>query len=172
MRNNNMNYLIRRKTREDCIHVVHVATVAWNETYKGIVDDDFLNKLYETEEQRAKEIYNKFNEEDNHQLVLEVDNNIVRFVNVGDTDDTNYDKCCELHAIYILGKYKGKDFGKKLFEAGIEELKKMGYDKMIIVCLVGNPSNDFYKHMGGKKIKTRIFEKLQIPENIYYYEKI
>ena len=29
-----------------------------------IVDDDFLNKLYETEEQRAKEIYNKFNEED------------------------------------------------------------------------------------------------------------
>ena len=45
MRNNNMNYLIRRKTREDCAPVVHVATVAWNETYKGIVDDDFLNKL-------------------------------------------------------------------------------------------------------------------------------
>ena len=167
-----MNYLIRRKTREDCIHVVHVATVAWNETYKGIVYDDFLNKLYETEEQRAKEIYNKFNEEDNHQLVLEVDNNIVGFVNVGDTDDTNYDNCGELHAIYILGKYKGKDFGKKLFEAGIEELKKMGYDKMIIGCLVGNPSNDFYKHMGGKLIKTRIFEKLQLPENVYYFEKI
>lgn len=167
-----MNYLIRRKTREDCIHVVHVATVAWNETYKGIVDDDFLNKLYETEEQRAKEIYNKFNEEDNHQLVLEVDNNIVGFVNVGDTDDTNYDNCGELHAIYILGKYKGKDFGKKLFEAGIEELKKMGYDKMIIGCLVGNPSNDFYKHMDGKLIKTRIFEKLQLPENVYYFEKI
>jgi GNAT superfamily N-acetyltransferase len=172
MRNNNMNYLIRRKTKEDCAPVVHVATVAWNETYKGIVDDDFLNKLYETEEQRAKEIYNKFNEEDNHQLVLEVDNNIVGFVNVGDTDDTNYDNCGELHAIYILGKYKGKGFGKKLFEAGIEELKKMGYDKMIIGCLVGNPSNDFYKHMGGKLIKTRIFEKLQLPENVYYFEKI
>lgn len=167
-----MNYLIRRKTKEDCIHVVHVATVAWNETYKGIVDDDFLNKLYETEEQRAKEIYNKFNEEDNHQLVPEVDNNIVGFVNVGDTDDTNYDNCGELHAIYILDKYKGKGFGKKLFEAGIEELKRMGYDKMIIGCLVGNPSNDFYKHMGGKLIKTRIFEKLQLPENVYYFEKI
>ena len=167
-----MNYLIRRKTKEDCAPVVPVATVVWNETYKGIVDDDFLNKLYEAEEQRAKEIYNKFNEEDNHQLVLEVDNNIVGFVNVGDTDDTNYDNCGELHAIYILGKYKGKGLGKKLFEAGIEELKKMGYDKMIIGCLVGNPSNDFYKHMGGKLIKTRIFEKLQLPENVYYFEKI
>ena len=30
-----MNYLIRRKTKEDCAPVVHVATVAWNETYKG-----------------------------------------------------------------------------------------------------------------------------------------
>ena len=28
MRNNNMNYLIRRKTKEDCAPVVHVATVA------------------------------------------------------------------------------------------------------------------------------------------------
>lgn len=167
-----MNYLIRRKTREDCAPVVHVATVAWNETYKGIVDDNYLNKLYETEEQRANDIYNKFDEEDNHQLVLEVDNNIVGFVNVGDTDDTNYDNCGELHAIYILGKYKGKGFGKKLFEAGVEELKRMGYDKMIIGCLVGNPSNDFYKHMGGKLIKTRIFEKLQLPENVYYFEKI
>ncbi len=167
-----MNYLIRRKNREDCATIVHVATVAWNETYKGIVDDDFLNKLYETEEQRTKEIYNKFNEEDNHQLVLEVDNNIVGFVNVGDTDDTEYDNCGELHAIYILGKYKGKGFGKKLFEAGVEELKRMGYDKMIIGCLVGNPSNDFYKHMGGKLIRTRIFEKLQLPENVYYFEKI
>ena len=46
MRNNNMNYLIRRKTKEDCVPVVHVATVAWNETYKGIVDDNYLNTLY------------------------------------------------------------------------------------------------------------------------------
>lgn len=37
-----MNYLIRRKTKEDCAPVVHVATVVWNETYKGIVDDDFF----------------------------------------------------------------------------------------------------------------------------------
>lgn len=29
-----MNYLIRRKTKEDCAPVVYVATVVWNETYK------------------------------------------------------------------------------------------------------------------------------------------
>ncbi len=167
-----MNYLIRRKTKEDCASVAHVVTVAWNETYKGIVNDDFLNGLYENEEQRTINSYNKFNENDNHKLVLEVDNKVVGFVNVGSTDETDYDNCGELHAIYIIGEYKGQGYGKKLFEAGIQELKNMGYDKMVIGCLDGNPSNEFYKHMGGKLIKTRIFEKLQLPENVYFFEKI
>ena len=167
-----MNYLIRKRTKEDCASVAHVVTVAWNETYTGIVNDDFLNGLYENEEQRANNSYNKFNEEDNHQLVLEVDNKVVGFVNVGDTDDTDYDNCGELHAIYIISDYKGYGFGKKLFKAGIEELKRMGYDKMLIGCIDGNPSKEFYKHMGGKLIKTRIFEKLHLPENVYYFEKI
>lgn len=167
-----MNYLIRKKKKEDCEEVAHIVTIAWNETYKGIVNDDFLNSLYENEEQRSNNSYNKFNEKENHQLVLEVDNNIVGFVNVGATDDINYKNCGEIHALYIISKYKNYGFGKKLFEAGIEELKSMGYDKMIIGCLDGNPSNEFYKHMGGKLIKTRIFEKLQLPENVYYFEKI
>ena len=167
-----MNYLIRKKTKEDCASVAHVVTVAWNETYKGIVNDDFLNGLYENEEQRANNSYNKFNEKDNHQLVLEGDNKVVGFVNVGDTEDTTYDNCVELHSKYIISDYKGYGFGKELLKAGIEELKRMGYDKMLIGCLDGNPSNEFYKHMGGKLIKTRIFEKLQLPENVYYFEKI
>ena len=62
--------------------------------------------------------------------------------------------------------------GKKLINIGIEELKKMGYNKMIIGCLEGNPSNEFYKHIGGKFIKKRVFEKLNLPENVYYFDKI
>ena len=48
----------------------------------------------------------------------------------------------------------------------------MGYDKMIIGCLKENSANEFYKHMGGKFIKTRIFEKLQMSENVYYFDNI
>ena len=51
-------------------------------------------------------------------------------------------------------------------------LKKMGFDKMIIACLVGNPTNEFYKHIGGKLIKKRIFKKLNLLENVYYFESI
>lgn len=69
-----INYLIRRKEKEDCASVANIVTVTWNETYQGIVNDDFFNDLYENEEQRANNSYNNFSEKDNHQLVLEVDN--------------------------------------------------------------------------------------------------
>ena len=167
-----MNYLIRKKEQKDCIEVAHVVTVAWNETYRGIVPDEFLDNLYLNEEERAKNSYEKFNEKENHQYVLEIENKIVGFINVGSSDEIEYQNCGEIHALYIINGYKGYGFGKKLIEVGINELKSMNYDKMIIGCLVGNPSNGFYKHIGGKFIKTRIFEKLQLPENVYYYEKI
>ena len=167
-----MDYIIRKKEKKDCMDVAHVVTVAWNETYRGIVPDSFLDNLYTSEKERGTNSYNKFNEQDNHQYVLEVDNKVVGFINVGLSDEKEYENCGEIYALYIINGYKGYGFGKKLIDAGIKELKEMNYDKMVIGCLVGNPSNEFYKHIGGKLIKTRIFEKLQLPENVYYFEKI
>ena len=167
-----MDYIIRKKERKDCEAVAHIVTIAWNETYKGIVPDDFLDNLYKNEEERIKNSYDNFDEKENHQYVLEVDNKIVGFINVGSTDELDFNNCGEIHAIYIINGYKGYGFGKKLIETGIKELKNMGYDKMIIACLEGNKTNDFYKHIGGKFIKTRTFELLQLPENVYYYDKI
>ena len=167
-----MNWIIAKKEISDCKKIANVVTVAWNETYKGIVPDDFLEGLYLNEEQRTINSYNKFDENDNHQYVLEVDGKVIGFVNVGSTDEKEYDNCGELHAIYIINGYKGNGFGKKLINIGIEELKKMGYNKMIIGCLEGNPSNEFYKHIGGKFIKKRVFEKLNLPENVYYFDNI
>ena len=42
-----MNYKIRKKERKDCAGIARVITVAWNETYRGIVSDEFLDSLYE-----------------------------------------------------------------------------------------------------------------------------
>ena len=51
-----MNYKIRKKQREDCLGIAHVVTVAWNETYKGIVLDEFLNKYIEVSHLQEKYI--------------------------------------------------------------------------------------------------------------------
>ena len=48
----------------------------------------------------------------------------------------------------------------------------MGCNKMIIACLKGNPSNEFYKHIGGIRIKDGLYKRLQLPENVYYFDEI
>ncbi len=167
-----MNYIVRKKQKEDCFELAHLITIVWNETYKEIVPDDFLNNLYLNEKERAKKSYDKFNEVENHQYVLVVDNKVVGFINVGKSDETEYNNCGEIHALYIIKEYQGNGFSKLLIDAGIKELKKLGCNKMIIGCLVGNPSNKFYEHIGGKLVKQRVFKKLGLLENVYYFDKI
>ena len=165
-----MNYVIRRRERKDCEAIAKLITVCWNETYRGLVSDVFLDGLYENEEERIINSYNKFNENDNHQFVLEIDQKIVGWMNIGDSvEGSEYG---EIHAIYILNDYKGLGYGRKLVEEGIKEIKNMGFKKMIIGCLDGNKSNEFYKHIGGKFIKQRLFEKLGMMENVYLFEEI
>jgi len=165
-----MNYVIRRRERKDCEAIVKLITICWNETYRGLVSDEFLDGLYKNEEDRIKNSYEKFDENDNHQFVLEVDGKVVGWMNIGDSDEGS--EYGEIHAIYILKDYKGFGYGRKLVEEGINEIKSMGFKQMIIGCLECNKSNEFYKHIGGKFIKQRMFEKLGMMENVYLFEEI
>ena len=165
-----MNYSIRKKEKKDCKDVAHVVTIAWNETYKGIVPDSFLEELKYNENERAKMSYEKFDVNNNHQFVLEIDNEVVGFVKFGVSEDEQFENCGEIFALYIIKKYKGNGFGRKLVEEAIKEIKQLGCNKMIIACLKENPSNDFYKHIGGKYIKDGVYKRLNLPENVYYYE--
>ena len=166
---NERNYLIRKKEQKDCKGIARVVTISWNETYKGIVPNWFLEELKNNENERAQMSYEIDN---NYQLVLEVDNEIVGFVNYGISEDKEFNNCGEIYALYIVSKYKGNGYGRKLVEEAIKKLKKLGCDKMIIACLKGNPSNEFYKHIGGKYLKDGVWKRLNLPENIYYYENI
>lgn len=167
-----MEYKIRKQERDDCGEIAHIVTISWNETYKGIVLDEFLDNLNKNEKERAKNCFEDFNEKTNHQYVLEVENKIVGFINVGASDEIDFNNYGEIFALYIINGYKGFGFGKKLIEVGIKELKNMGFNKMIIGCLEENKSNEFFKHIGGKYIRKRNCEKLKLKENVYLFDKI
>ena len=47
-----MKYIIRKEKKEDCMGVSHVITIAWNETYKGIMSDCFLEEVKTNELKR------------------------------------------------------------------------------------------------------------------------
>ena len=80
----------------------------------------------------------------------------------------------ELYSLYLLNKVKKKGYGKMLFYHDVKELIGLGFNSMVIGCLVNNPANDFYKHMGGKLIEvvTKKIKGYNMTENIYYYENL
>ena len=72
---------------------------------------------------------------------------------------------------------KGKIVGLLLKNGAISKIvlldkTEIEADKIIIACLKGNPSNEFYKHMGGVHIKDGEYKRLKLPENIYLYKNI
>ena len=165
-----MDYIIRKIRREDVPGLNHVVTVAWNEAYKGIVPDEFLEELKRNEKERTEKGLSKFND-DYTTLILEVDNEVVGFSHYATANQERFPECGEIRALYIIGKYKGHGFGRKLVEESIKELKKMGFNKMIICCLRDNlPANEFYKHIGGEYLEDGIYERLNLPEKIYMYK--
>ena len=136
---------------------------SWKESYKGIVNDEFL-ELVNTEDEINKNI-NRLKE------------SLLEYVGVLCVRKSKYDKYKdygELGALYLLNKVKGKGYGKILFNKAKKELIDMGYSNMINGCLKDNPSNEFYKHMGGILIDTDIFKipNQDIIENIYIYKNI
>lgn len=161
---------IRKEKREDVFDIAHIVTVEWNSTYRGIVSDSELQRLKETEEERAKKAYDEFDEKNNKCFVAVIDNKVVGFANYGVTDDPDFENTAELRALYALDDYHGLGIGRKLVNAVIEDFKKQGFNKMIICCLKGNPFNEFYKHIGGKYVKDGVYKRLNLPDNIYHFE--
>ena len=51
-----MRWNVERSKKEDCMAIAEFITITWNETYRGIVNDAFLDDLKNTEEKRKKEM--------------------------------------------------------------------------------------------------------------------
>ncbi len=172
-----MNYYIKEMTVDDAYDFMYVNTISWNETYRGIVPDEFLDKIMNKIPENAEKLKNKFKETSDStdkRFLLYVDNEAVGVFGIDKSREEEYPNSGELCIFYLLKKVQKQGYGKIMFEKAKEELRKMNYYDMIIVCLKDNPTNEFYKHMGGKKVlsKKRITGGKELEENIYYYKKI
>lgn len=166
---------IKEITLQDIPDYVKVNIKAWQETYKGLIDDIILKELTNNLEKSIKRQINKFEEDKKNgikKFILTVNDEAVGMMSVGKSRIKKFEGKGELEALYLLDKVKKKGYGKMLFNKAVDVLINCGFNEMIIGCLINNPSNDFYKHMGGKLIDvvTNKVKGYDMQENIYYYE--
>jgi len=168
---------IKELTLEDIPDYVKVDTLAWQESYKGLIADSILDEVVNNIENYIQKQINKFDNDKKNNIkkfVFKVNNEAVGMTGIGKSTYEKYEDIGELYSLYLLNKVKKKGYGKMLFYHDVKELIGLGFNSMVIGCLVNNPANDFYKHMGGKLIEvvTKKIKGYNMTENIYYYENL
>ncbi len=170
-----VNYEIKRVEINDIGDYLKLNVQCWNETYKGIIEDNFLEKIKKELNQNIVKLKNEFDKENDYMYMLIYNNKPVGITWIGSSRIENHLEDGELYSIYLLNEVKGKGFGKILFNHDIKVLKELGYKNMVLGCLKDNKTaNEFYKYMGGIYDYTRNIKigNQQLEENIYYFNNI
>ena len=104
--------------------------------------------------------------------VLEEKGKVIGILKLKESDKRGYENCGEIQVLYLCTEKKGKGYGKALINKGFDVLRTKGYKKAVIGCIDGNPSNGFYKHIGGRIVRQDPWDILDehYMENIYEYD--
>lgn len=162
---------IRKAIPDDALGITIVNVYTWKMTYTGLLPDELIDARIDELKYLAKKRKEDIEKNANF-IVVSIANTIIGFCSYGKSRNELFMDSGEINAIYVLHGFQGDGLGKKLFLAGAKELKHMGYSSVIINCLQGNPSIEFYKHMGGNvvsKRKDKIKETV-ITEDILYFK--
>lgn len=147
-----MNLNIRKATIEDANGIAKVHVRSWQETYQGIVSQDYLDSLKVDD---RKPLWEKSLSEsaDTSPVFVAVNSEgeIVGFASFGKERSGNFDADGELYAIYILKEYQRIKLGMRLLLAGLEDLLKQDYEAMLVWVLADNESRKFYESLQPKK---------------------
>lgn len=159
--------MIRKANNNDAKDIVRVNVMGWENTYKNIFPQTFLEGLDIYDENSIRKCQEKISQ----YAVCEIDNKVVAVIRYGKNRKNYDDSYAEIYALYVDDSYKKKGIGSKLIEFAFEELRSE-YDYVLISTLVNNSANEFYKKIGEKFVGNCDFllGNEKFVENIYEYE--
>ncbi len=116
--------VIRTATSGDENQIAKVHIQAWQEAYKDLIPQEYLDSLPSELEERIDMWKRILANPQRWAWVAETDRGIVGFVLFGPPRDENREGFIELGAIYLLASKKGKGIGFSLLSAGFNKMKK------------------------------------------------
>jgi GNAT superfamily N-acetyltransferase len=148
---------IRKATLADAAEIARVGIVSWNETFRGIVPDSFLDRMDLAERtQWATDYLNDPNVEV-YTVVAEEEEMIVGYAAGGPNRWTDDVYGGELFSLYLLRKMHRRGIGRQLVQAVAQGLVRRGYTNMLVGVLRDNPARAFYERLGAVYVKEGAF---------------
>ncbi len=163
---------IRRAQITDAAEIAKVHVKSWQQSYRGLVDDDYLLEMSVTE---REERWREWLMQKSHiVLVLEDENKELCGFISGGSIRSQHPYESEVYAFYLLKEVQLKGHGTKMLKRFSEELLSLGKKSMIVWVLKDNPSKQAYISLGGKKIDEEqiTIGKQQMLEECFAWDDI
>lgn len=143
---------VRKAVLSDAKGIAIVQVDSWRTTYKGIVSDDYLQKLSYEEHEK---IWHGAISQKTMYVAEDNDGKIVGFSIGGKERSGNYpDYKGEVYAIYILQEHQGKGIGTLLMKPVVADFLEEHITTMAVYVLEDNDARFFYEALGAKKIDS------------------
>lgn len=145
-----MKYIqIRKAARGDELAIAKVHIQSWQEAYKGLLPQAYLDRLPSELNERVENWTKRLVNNERWAFVAESDKGIIGFILFGPAREPNKAEYIELGAFYILADYKGLGIGFRLLQAGFECMQGLGYQRAYCWVLETNPTIQFYEKTGA-----------------------
>ena len=166
--------IIREANKNDLSSIGKVQVDSNRSTYIEIMPEKYLNNL--SYESKASEWDEKLFNVNSKQFMYVAENddaNIVGFAS-GSLVRTNDLFEREIYSIYILKEFQRKGIGQLLIKAIITKFIECNVSSMLLWTLKDNPSQSFYKHLGGKIVDKRLINRggKELQQIAYAWEDI
>ena len=145
-----MSIVIRRVLVEEADELAKCHIKCWQAAYKGIIPDDFLDKMMSNLEQTTERFIKGINESSGDEYCcVTLDGKMVGKLGFSMCRDEDKTHAGEIHAIYLLPEFWDKGYGRRMMEHSLEKLKEMGCHEVVIWVLEENiRARMFYEKFG------------------------
>lgn len=153
------NWGAEHATEVDAGPIARVHVLAWQEAYRGILPDEFLASLSvdRRRDMWATQLADPALASGIFVIAAE-EGEVLGFSSAGPArgEGTGFEG--ELYAIYLLAPHQRRGFGRALFHASADFLRRKGLRSMMLWVLKDNPTRGFYEHLGGVVFREQLIE--------------
>ena len=165
-----MGFSIRKAEKGDEVSLAYIQTESWKVAFKGILEDEILDKC--TEMEPIIRMYKKLLDADKgNGYILEVDGrpHCIAWWDRSRTESMS--EYAELICIHSLQSNWRKGYGSKMLNRVLHDMKREGYDRgMLWVCRDNIRARKFYEANG--LVTHGMIKPGTYPEEICYEKQL
>lgn len=173
--NQYQDFQIQEATLKHAPGIASVLVKTWQQAYKGLIDQDYLNSLDLNQKiERWKNILQTPNRKSQIYVFLNNKDQVVGVCSIGESRYPEQKFTHELYLIYILPEYQRGGLGRFMFEDIKKKLHALDAKSLCVMVLQQGPAVGYYQKMGAQIIQehqTKIGDK-QYAEYLMGWDKI